>query len=387
MSTEAIEAPTETQPPAREGAYTPLADLIRNATAGMKLPDPKPDEKPADAPVLPVEQKVVAPPDQKPPEQVKPKRTDFERVEQRASAAERERDAAVAERAASQKKIDDMQARLAEYQANSGNTEGLKAAITEKDQKIRQLEEALRSQDLRHDPEFQERFETGLKFHTDRLTEIGSEVLDKAEVERLIRKGDDERLAEIRESLPIGKRAKWDASIIKIEELSSEKDQLLQRSEETWKKLQDKRRSESIQGLHNQTQQHMGIGMRKIDDIFEKVPTLGEDTELRAECVKVVRAVSGLEGAQEWTPERMMETMIMKQVYGKILQAQDATLKGLTEERDELQKENERINAVLKKKGLSASGDDSENFTAEPRNGEKYVPMADRIVGPGGYGR
>jgi len=364
--------------------YAPLASMLVNLTpkpdGTAREPENKPEVTPTPKPAsneLP--KPVVAKPEVRKPDEIK--RENFAALEARAKKAEAEATEIKTAREAAEKRATDLEAALTQARAASGNVEGLKLTLAEREERISKLEEELRAVDIRRDPEFTEKFENGLKFHVERMTELGSTVLDKAEVQRLIRLGDDEKLAEVREALSAGQKVKWDAARMKIEELSTEKEQLLSRSEETAKALQERRRQKQLEAARSQGQQTLQIGRSIVEDIFSKVAPLADDKELREQCEAVVRGVSGFEGAQEWTTHRMMNELLRATVLGKITSTQDTTIRGLVEERNTLQEKVDSLERVLKEKGLTSSGDlDNYSPPAEKDIYDDDAPIATKLV-------
>jgi len=370
----------ETKPIPEGEDYTPLASLLVNTA-------PKPDGTPRTAPVkeepsgeLP--RPIVAKPEPKPAEADKLKREDYKKLEERAKKAESDFAALQSSKGEHEKRIADLEAALAASKSAAGNVDGLKLTLTERDNEIRRLQEELRTADIRRDPEFEAKFEHGLKFHVERMTEIGGTVVEKTEIERLIRLGDDDKLAEVREALSPGQKVKWDAARLKIEELSTEKEQLLKRSDETWKTLQEQRRQKQLQNARSQGEQTLTIGNGIVQKIFSSIPPIQEDSELRDECKALVRGVSGFEGAEQWTTEKMMESLVMRTVLNKIAMAQNAAIEGLTKEKEEAAEKIKSLEEVLKSRGISVNGD-SENYKGPPVNEDPYAgdePLASKLV-------
>ena len=79
----------------------------------------------------------------------------------------------VAER---EKRIQDLEATMAQQRANTGNVDGLQATLQERDQTIRALQQELKAAAITRDPEFVDRYVNRREFQEETLADLGTAV-------------------------------------------------------------------------------------------------------------------------------------------------------------------------------------------------------------------
>lgn len=386
-----IVAPTVPEPPMKEpleakapkpqdDGYVSVARLIRKGATPEVLesvidPAPKEEEpKNGAAPILKVEPPKLTP---KVEPTASPNRENFKRLEEAKTAAEKERDTLRQEVESFKKRSTDLEQTLAKARERDGNVAGLELTIQKQTQELDEMRREVKAASLQRDPEFREKYETGRNFHADRLIELGQQAgATKEDMQRLVRAGDADRLAEVASSLPPGQQARFMAALTEIERLDSQREQELKNAEGLWERLQREKQEKQRQNVLQQNAGYRQIGHKAVERLFNEIPGIKENEQLRTEALAAVDGVAGFGNSEKWTPENMMGNIALAQIMVPINLAQQTIIQHRDEEITALKEEKERLEATIKSHGF----DDSEpGFGGNGREPEEYVSLGSRI--------
>lgn len=382
--TQEIVAPT----PPPEVDYQSLTKQIRRATPKDVQEALKPpqvlkgeDGQPAPAP-KPLEGRVepsaTPAPTVKPTEN--PNRQNYKALEDKKNVAEAERDAARKELEEFRRRSTDLEQTLAKARERDQNVAGVELTLREREQELAELRRQLKIADIRRDPEFVEKYQTGRNFHVERLLELGQTAgVPKEDVQRLIRAGDADRLAEVAAGLSPGNQMKFNAALLEIERLDSQRELELKTAETSWERIQRERQERQMQQVLQQNTQYRSVGHKAVDNIFGAIPFIKDNAELRQKCLSAVDGVAGFGDTSIWTPENMQGSIAMGIVLQDINAKQQAVLEQTQSELKALREEHEKLQKVAKERGLVPSDDDA-RFAPDGGSAEEdYVPFSQRL--------
>lgn len=381
MSTEAVaeppvETPTEEKPPEVKAPEVPpkkeekapgrsMVDDIRIVLPGQSPEAPKEEKKPEIEP--PVEEKPkdetkVEAPKVDPPSMSPKARDNFARVE-------KERDEA-------RQQAQQFDAELKKLREQSSSVEVISKRAEEAERKAQELSQQLRTVSLERDPEFIGRFERPRTARFNTLVEIAKSTNYEGDVEKIIKSGDSERIEEIRDLLPITKRAAFDSHLGAIADLDFQRQEALKDSEKTSQQFEIERSQQYVQA-------NVKAAERTISRVLEMVPVIKDDTELLGEMRSMLNDVAGAtENSSTWDNEMIMTGLAMSKVQDKILKAQAVVIKGKDEEIESIRNDRDKIktDSDAKIESLKKELEDRDSFIKKSANG---YPRSDHTNGNG----
>ncbi len=364
MSTAIIEPPkTE---PAKEAALPPIGDaptpqqkeaflnLFRGKTKApteavtkdttvvevTKTPDPAVKETP----------KAEVKADVKTEPVVEPK-TDTERnfaaLRQKAEAAEKAAKEAAEER-------DRFKTEMEELRKKPAPEEFLKEFEKTKAEKA-EYQKRLREADLARDPEFNARYDTGIRTAMQQMVDIVAQTgVDRKEATAAVGAWNKGQFAEWMDSMGAVEKMEFGAAMQQAVMLDGQKHAELAQAEQTWQSLQQQREAQA----KSQREQYLGSLRGDIDSILKEAadtPLGKEHTEVLAEAKALLMRAGGLEG--ERLPNKDLLGMVGKSLLlAKGFERQEAALKKSAEEIAELKKTLEERDAFIKSQNGAVPG-------------------------------
>jgi DNA repair exonuclease SbcCD ATPase subunit len=330
----------------------------------------------------------VKSPTPQPPAPMSPKaHENFKRVEKEKTEALEARKAAeaqletfktqVAER---EKRIQDLEATMQQQRANTGNVDGLQATLQERDQTIRALQQELKAAAITRDPEFVDRYVNGRKFQEETLADLGTAVgMTKDVVHQIIRMGDESKLAEIRDALPPAQQRRWDAALLKREQIALEREQAEQNADKTWEQMQ-KQRQEGFQAQQAQiAHENRRLAKTVMGGILEKVPELKENRIINEHLSQIAEGISGGKGSEHWPKEKIVESVMMSKVYETACAGMNSRIQELEGKLKTETEERQKVESILKSRGIPYS--DSAGFqSTAPAKAATPTRLSDQIV-------
>lgn len=400
---------TEQQPAAQESPLSAFSlDNLRvnvggqtiaaTPTAPISNEEPKPEEekkpeelKPEEEPKQPEKpsepEKPANPDEEAIPQEERKKwssktRENFDRLSTEARKAREERDRL-------QKEHEEARKRLAEYEEKLKNPvvpEDLQKQLQEREAKLQELQNELRFVNLERDPEFVARFST------DHLTGAMKELAQSAGVEeaafqRALRNGNEDQLADIRDSLQPAQQRRWDAALLQMEQVNLQKQQALQNRDRTWAEIQQAREQQWQQQVQMQTKENISLAEQTFQKMVEITPLFQEDEEAKEQARKVAIAMAGGEGADKFTKETILQWGMANVALARAKKLQDEVIEGqqskITEYEEKMKelesKLKERDEFIEKRHGGMPSNRPSSSSSAT-RSETSEVPVWDRIV-------
>lgn len=377
MSTEAVaeppvETPPEEKPPDQKAPEAPpkkdekannrsMVDDVRIVLPGQIPETLKEEKKPEVKP--PAEEK---PKDETKPDAPKaeaPKMSDNAR--QNFARIEKERDEA-------RQQAQQYDSELKKLREQSSSVEATSKRAEEAERKASELQKQLRTVSLERDPEFIGRFEKPRQSRFNSLIDIAKSTNFEGDVEKIIKSLDSERIEEIRDLLPITKRAAFDSHLGAIADLEFQKEEALKDSETTSRQFEMERSQQYVQG-------NVQAGKDALSQLIEMIPIMKDDTELQSEILSMYADVGGAtENSSQWDTTMILRGLGMARVQNKILTAQSVVIKGNEDklkERDETITQKDTEIAALKKEI-----EDRDAFIKGRSNG---YPRSDHTQGNG----
>lgn len=226
---------------------------------------------------------------------------------------EKERDEAI-------QKVGTFETELKTLKSQSQNVEQLSKRAEEAEKRSAELLTQLRSVSLERDPEFIGRYEKPRESRLAELVKLAKAAGIEEDADRIFRSGDQDKIDEIRETLPAGKRAAFDAHMTAIANLDFERQEALKDSDKTSKNFEEIRIKQMQEEASKYTQQNVQVADAVVERILDLVPPLKEDPELRAELKSISHAVAGAtEESSFWTTDNIMMGVLMSKVQHKML--------------------------------------------------------------------
>ena len=337
----------------------PGAPVVDAPPPAAKENGAKPADKPPLAPIKPA------------PGQSPKTRNDWAEFEKVHEATKKEREDFEKKWQEAQKRATDLEQTLVQSRQREQNYAGLELTLREREEALTAAQAELRMADIRRDPEFVERFDNGKKFHVERLVELGSTFLDKETLAAAIRRGDDDKLSQVREALNPTEMRRWDASLMEIERLDVEREAEVASAEKNWKSRHEKKMADARNQALQQNEEYRKVGHRAIDNIFKAMPFM-DTPELRTKVQTAVDGAAGFGNTAVWTPENLLGTVALAMIQQDLTVAQQGLIETKDKEIADLKAEKERLETTMRSKGLI--GSEGGGFAA---NGKEVDPWED----------
>jgi hypothetical protein len=223
--------------------------------------------------------------------------------------------------------------------------ENFQSEFQKQQQLIQQLQTELRAASIERDPEFVERYQKGKEQQVSRLQEFaGLAGVTPEEFNRALKYGDEDKLAEIKDSLTPGQRYQWDAVRSRIAALDIEREEAVTNSHKTWEQLQKQREEQFHRQREQSVQANLALAREIEEDFRAKAPLLNEKPELAQQMQGILTALAGGKGAEQWDPKRIMGSVATIPILVHRIEEQNK----LVEEIPTLQKQVEEKDAKIK---------------------------------------
>lgn len=350
MATEAAEVPVEQS---TEAPYISMLDSLKIVPeGGTPTPPPTEEKPPVETP--PVQEEAKPPVEEKPADPENPfeqlrgtRQPKSEKAQENFKTLTESRNQERANREAAEKRAAELEAKLLqreqefeEAKKNAANPDATAAEmaryqqeIQKRDHLLHQAQQELRAASIERDPQFIEKYKVGKQQRINQLQELAVAVgVSQDEFQRAIKAGDEDRLSEYKDSLPLGQRYHWDALRMQMAALDIEKEQELQNSDKAWENLQKSREEQFNQQRQQSLQANMQLANKVLGNYREKIPILKDDPELAKQVESSLIGLAGGEGADRWTPENIMGHIALLPVLVKREQQQGAIIQALQEE-------------------------------------------------------
>lgn len=282
-----VKTPVETKSAPDQDAI--VQSLLKPVVTGQpnvkKQPTPEPSKEEAKVPE-------VKTAEVKKPEEAKPQ-TDIDRnivaLREKAERLEKEhRDATERLKAISD-----------EYETFKKNPvpkefeERLNATAKERDEYRQQL----RAADLARDPDFQRKYTDGIKTSLERMISTAvSGGAEQAEIQRAVSEWNVDKLGEIAESLPIGRKMEFQAAFTRAVELDGERSRELANAEQGWQEIQKTRQADQERAQKQYLESLRGDKKAVLSELLEKQDIFKSDAELQKETESLLDRAAGLNG-------------------------------------------------------------------------------------------
>lgn len=325
-----VEAPVEQ--PQETGALWDAPELRGLPSPVQAVKAPAPTEA---VPAAPVSDK--APPE-KPVEvsepvvdtsQMSPKaRENFARMEE---ARKKDRETYQSEleklRTETKVEIEAREAKIKEYEERQSKLSTLTPEeITRRDQEIDKLKGELKFVALERDPDFISRYVTPKAQLMESLKELNSGTFPVEDLERAVKRGDQDKVDELRDSLQPRDQRRFDATLLQLEQVDIQKDLALKNRDTTYQQILQQRQETQKASMEERFNQNLRLAREVAMEPFEKVPGLKEDAALLQEVQSSLTALAGGEGAEKWDPRAIFQRVAASFVQTKILMTQHEQL-------------------------------------------------------------
>jgi len=304
-----IEETKEEQKPSASSLFDSL-NIIRDPQKELIEEKPIEEEKKLD-PVVEEKKPEAAP-------ELKGKaRENFARLEAAKKEAEDRAAKIQTEYEATQQRLKEL-----EEKANSTNVVEYQQREEAYKQQLAELQGQFKTIALERDPEFVAKYDQPRQeiFGTLKAmaTARGSSESD------LVRSfGSPEKLWEIRESLEPWEQHKWDAAMTQMEQINMQRDMALKNRDQTLREIEQRRSDEANQFYQKRVQDNIAIARKVAAEPFEKIEAFKDDEELKGQVTSTLEAIAGGKGAENWTPDKIMQSVAASLVQQKILKTQN----------------------------------------------------------------
>lgn len=257
------------------------------------------------------------------------------------------------------REFQELQERLRKASEQPQIPENFQQEFQRQQQLIQELQTNLRAASIERDPEFVAKYQTGRQQQITRLQELAGMVGVSAEdFQRAVKYNDEEKLSDIKDSLPAGQKFQWDAIRTRIAALDIEREEAVQNSSKTWEQLQKAREEQ----FHQQKQQHVqamrAIANKVRENYWNQIPILKENPQLAQQVEATLEAV-----VDKMDTEQIIGRAALVDIYYHRDQEREKILNGLLEENKqiaELKKQLEERDKFIKSRyggtGESYSG-------------------------------
>lgn len=262
--------------------------------------------------------------------------------------------------------------------------------FTVKEQKYQQELEKLREEfklvALERDPDFISRFDTPKVHLHAKLQDMAALIqVSNEDFQRAVKLGQEDKLWEIRESLPDQLKPKWDAARIQIEQVDLQRELALKNKDQTYQEMTQKRQAEYQSQLAQKAQQNIALARQIALEPFEKMPFLKDNAELQSQVRRNVEALAGGEGADQFSVERILRDQAAFTVNQHILELQSQALQSKDTQIQELQaKLKEREDFIQQRHGSLPNNEVNPN---EQKEAAKARPLWEEVKEMTGGGR
>lgn len=204
-------------------------------------------------------------------------------------------------------------------------------------QELTQLRSRLQMVDLQHEPEFIRKYEEPKQYHQGLMEELAVSSGVAAEDFRKSL-GNPQKMEEIRDSLEPFQQREWDAQMILIRQVESQRKLALKNPDTVYEEI-NQQRSKQIQEQQGQLlQRNLHLARTVGNEPFEKFDFLKERTDLKQQINQTLTALAGGEGADRFTPESIFREITASIVQRDFLSQQAKTIEAKEVEIAELKK-------------------------------------------------
>ena len=303
----------------------------------------------------------------------------------------KQREAEIAERDAKIKAFQEAEAkRNAEFESTQTRMKELEEKLskanpdefTAKEKKLEEELNSLRGElkmvALERDPEFIARFETPKTHIYSTLQGLAAAAqVAPEEFQRAMKLGQEDKLVEIREALPLNLQYQWDAAHREIAQIDMQRDMALKNKEATYQEFTQKKQAEYQSQMSQKVQQQVAMARQIAMEPFEKIPALKDNQELMLQVRKNVEALAGGEGADQFSVERILRDQAAFVVNQHIMERQSSVIESHTAKIQELEsKLKERDEFIQQRYG---SLPNNEVKGSETKTSEKERPLWEQV--------